>query len=69
MGKFPNKCLLGHATNVELDAVLLPAPLRDYAGLDKQMVLTGQINKLELWDADTWNTARATDMVAGGARR
>lgn len=56
------RLILGHAAELELDAqgrVLLPAPLREYAGLDKRAVLVGQANKLELWDADTWEAARA----------
>lgn len=55
------RLILGHAAELELDAqgrVLLPAPLREYAGLDKKAVLVGQANKLELWDADTWEAAR-----------
>lgn len=56
------RLILGHAAELELDAqgrVLLPAPLREYAGLDKKAVLVGQANKLELWDADAWEAARA----------
>jgi MraZ protein len=55
------RLILGHAAELELDAqgrVLLPAPLREYANLDKHAVLVGQANKLELWDADTWVAAR-----------
>lgn len=55
------RLILGHAAELELDAqgrVLLPAPLREYAGLDKKAVLVGQANKLELWDADSWEAAR-----------
>lgn len=55
------RLILGHAAELELDAqgrVLLPAPLREYAGLDKKAVLVGQANKLELWDADLWDAAR-----------
>ncbi|QQZ28193.1 division/cell wall cluster transcriptional repressor MraZ [Thiothrix subterranea] len=55
------RLILGHAAELELDAqgrVLLPAPLREYANLDKRAVLVGQANKLELWDADTWEAAR-----------
>lgn len=56
------RLILGHAAELELDAqgrLLLPAPLREYAGLDKKAVLVGQANKLELWDADNWEAARA----------
>ncbi|MFZ1343119.1 division/cell wall cluster transcriptional repressor MraZ [Thiothrix eikelboomii] len=55
------RLILGHAAELELDVqgrVLLPAPLREYAGLDKRVVLVGQINKFELWDADQWQQAR-----------
>ena len=55
------RLLLGHAAELELDVqgrVLLPAPLREYAGLDKRVVLVGQVNKFELWDADHWQQSR-----------
>jgi len=55
------RLILGHAAELELDAqarILLPAPLREYASLDKRAVLVGQANKLELWDADIWDVAR-----------
>lgn len=55
------RLILGHAAELELDAqgrLLLPGPLREYAGLDKKAVLVGQATKFELWDADTWQAAR-----------
>ena len=55
------RLILGHAAELELDAqgrVLLPAPLREYAGLGKKAVLVGQSTKFELWDADVWSSAR-----------
>ena len=51
------RLLIGHATDLELDAagrLLLPAMLRDYANLDKKLVLVGQGNKIEIWSADHW---------------
>ncbi len=57
------RLLLGHATECELDAqgrILLPTPLREYAGLEKKAVLVGQGNKFELWDEQTWITQRDT---------
>ena len=38
--------------------LLLPQPLRDYATLDKKLVLVGQGNKLELWAEDHWLAER-----------
>ena len=51
------RLLIGHATELEMDAqgrILLPAILRDFAGLKKKAVLIGQGKKLEIWDEDTW---------------
>lgn len=55
------RLLIGHATEVELDSagrVLLPPPLREFAGVDKRAVLIGQGNKFELWDEALWNERR-----------
>lgn len=52
------RLLIGHATECELDSagrILLPAPLRQFAGLDKKAVMIGQGNKFELWDEEVWN--------------
>jgi MraZ protein len=34
----------------------IPAPLRAYAGLDKEVVVVGAINRVEVWDADAWQS-------------
>jgi MraZ protein len=55
------RLLVGHATECELDGqgrLLLPPPLRDFAGLDKRVVLVGQGNKFEIWDEDAWSRNR-----------
>jgi len=52
------RLLIGHATEVEVDAngrMLLSNPLRDYARLDRKVVLIGQGKKFELWDEALWN--------------
>ncbi|WP_290649410.1 division/cell wall cluster transcriptional repressor MraZ [Aquisalimonas sp.] len=49
---------LGHATEAQLDGsgrILLPPPLREFAGLDKRVVLVGQGKRFELWDENAWN--------------
>ena len=38
--------------------VLLPPLLRDYAHLDKHVVMIGQGNKFEIWDEPCWQTRR-----------
>ncbi len=55
------RLLVGHATDVEIDGsgrILLPAALREYAGLEKETVLIGQGKKLELWSKDSWECTR-----------
>jgi len=55
------RILIGHATDAELDGsgrVLLPQPLREFAGIDKRVVLIGQGNKFEIWDEALWNERR-----------
>jgi MraZ protein len=45
---------LGGATEVELDSagrLLLPPSLKTYAGLDKDIVLASDIDKIKIWDA------------------
>lgn len=55
------RLLVGHATEVEMDSqgrVLLPPALRDFARLEKRVVLIGQGNKFELWDEERWSNQR-----------
>lgn len=55
------RLLIGHATDLELDAqgrVLLPRLLREYAELDKKLILLGQGNKIEIWNESHWNDRR-----------
>ena len=55
------RLLIGHATDVELDSngrLLLPPLLRDYAHLDKRVVMIGQGNKFEVWDEALWQSRR-----------
>ncbi|HLA74561.1 MAG TPA: division/cell wall cluster transcriptional repressor MraZ [Gammaproteobacteria bacterium] len=55
------RLLIGHATECDLDSqgrMLLPPPLREFAKLDKQIVLIGQGKKFEVWDELTWAERR-----------
>lgn len=36
--------------------VTIPAVLREYAGLDKELVVIGVGSRAEIWDAATWNS-------------
>lgn len=51
------RLLIGFATPLELDSagrILVPPTLREYAGLEKKLLLIGQGRKLELWSEDRW---------------
>jgi len=51
------RLLLGHATELELDGtgrLLLPPPLRQYAHLEKDVMLVGQGKKFEIWSEQRW---------------
>lgn len=55
------RLLIGHATDITLDGngrTLLPPLLRDYANLDKKVVMIGQGNKFEIWDEASWQAKR-----------
>ena len=52
------------ATPCELDKqgrILVPAALRKHAGLEKDVVLTGMDNRIELWSLDTWENVSDID--------
>ena len=51
------RILIGYASTLEIDAngrVLVPPTLREYANIDKKMMLVGQGKKLELWSEESW---------------
>lgn len=61
------RLLIGHATECDMDGagrILLPAPLRDFATLEKDIMLIGQGNKFELWDQGIWNERRTEWLAA-----
>ena len=65
------RLLVGHADDVEIDAsgrILVPPALRQFATLDKRVVLVGQGKKFEIWDEGKWleKTAQAVAFPAGG---
>ena len=68
------RVLFANATDVELDSagrVMVPPRYREHAGIDRDVVITGAGDSLELWDATTWAaydsdlTERAPDLTAG----
>jgi len=50
--------LIGNATECEMDAqgrLLVSEKLRTFAGMEKHVVLVGQLNKFEIWNEAAWN--------------
>ena len=46
------------ATDCELDKqgrILVPQTLREFAGLDKDVVLTGNLSRIEVWSKEKWS--------------
>ena len=61
------RLMLGYAADIELDGNgrgLMPQSLREYAHLEKKVVLVGQGNKLELWAEDRWVAEREAALSA-----
>lgn len=61
------RLLLGHASECQMDnagRLLLASTLRQHAGLTKEVMLVGQINKFELWDEQTWYQQVEEDITA-----
>ena len=57
--------LIGYAEDVEMDAagrVLISSALRNYAVLDKRVMLIGQGNKFELWDEAKWTAQQEAEL-------
>ena len=57
------RLLIGHATEIELDTngrFIVPATLREYADLQKKVMLVGQGNKFEIWGDSGWRKGRDT---------
>jgi transcriptional regulator MraZ len=54
---------LGTATECSLDPqgrLALPAVLRDHAGIDKEILVIGACNKIEIWSKERWDAFNAT---------
>ena len=53
------RIMLAGAAAAEFDQLgraLIPEYLKQYASLDKDVVITGLYNRLEVWDAKAWDT-------------
>ncbi|MEJ7707971.1 MAG: division/cell wall cluster transcriptional repressor MraZ [Nocardioidaceae bacterium] len=44
--------------------ITLPQSLRDYAALERDCVVIGAFNRVEIWDAEAWTTYNAAQEAA-----
>lgn len=66
------RLMLAGAADMKLDQqgrLLVPDYLREYAGIGKQAVVAGLYNRIEVWNAETWQeyktkTESASDEIA-----
>lgn len=57
-GKNIQRFFFSNAAEIEADKqgrILIPAHLREYAGLEKDVMVIGAVNRAEIWDKDRWN--------------
>lgn len=58
------RMMVGSASLTEPDKqgrVLLPAPLRTYAKIEKEAVVIGNIDHVEIWSKEVWENAQDID--------
>ena len=61
------RLLIGYANEVDMDKsgrVLVAPTLRQFADLDKEIMLVGQRNRIEIWSQKTWYAQIAEDRAA-----
>ncbi|UCH78768.1 MAG: division/cell wall cluster transcriptional repressor MraZ [Candidatus Coatesbacteria bacterium] len=61
------RMLLSRAADCEPDRqgrVVIPAPLREYAELEREAIINGMFNRLEIWNVERWLAYEAEAMAA-----
>ena len=63
------RLMLGGAMDVSLDKqgrVILPDYLKQFASLKKKVIITGLMNRLEIWDEAAWNKYKSETEKSSG---
>ena len=61
LGEMLSRFVVGQAKDLQVDGIgriLIPTELRDYAALDKKLVLVGRTQRLEIWSEVNWSAER-----------
>lgn len=56
-----NRAIFATAFNLNIDGqgrIALPAPIRQYAGIEDEVVIVGANNYLELWNKEQWEAEK-----------
>ncbi|MDD4371547.1 MAG: division/cell wall cluster transcriptional repressor MraZ [Anaerostipes sp.] len=59
-----SRFFLAGASTCELDKqgrILVPGTLREFAQMDKEVVLTGMLDRIEVWSKEKWNENSSYD--------
>ena len=65
-GRKLTRLFLGNAIECEVDKmgrILIPQPLRNAAGITRDVVLTGLGDHIEVWDSEAWNQVNGADAL------
>jgi MraZ protein len=60
-----NRAIFATAFNAEMDAqgrIVLPVQLRQYAGIEDEVVVAGANSYIELWSKDQWNSEKPASL-------
>lgn len=66
------RMVFAYMTDCEPDAqgrVLIPANLRRYAGLEKEVVVAGIYDRVEVWNAESWAKLEEEAFAGGDLQR
>jgi MraZ protein len=59
LGEMLSRFVVGQAKDIQLDGngrILIPQELREFAKLEKKIVLVGRTQRLEIWSEDLWES-------------
>jgi MraZ protein len=62
------RSVFANAADCEPDGqgrILIPARLRDWAGLEKEVVVIGSFDRVEIWNAKRWAEMEEADFSSG----
>ena len=68
----PRPRLFAYAADCEPDSqgrILIPAKLREYAGLTREVVVIGSFDRAEIWNAQRWTEIEEEALSSGSLEK